>query len=106
LQAAERACQTLLPAGGSTQQQEQQCFQAGDCPQVLVQQLLTVERKFAQCMRSHGVPNWPDPAIDAQGRPVFPVAEAGMSRATAHSPQMTAKIEECQREAPSPVVFG
>ena len=28
-------------------------------------------RDFARCMRSRGVPNWPDPTLDNNGRPVF-----------------------------------
>jgi hypothetical protein len=29
---------------------------------------------YSACMRSHGVPNWPDPSIDSQGRPVFAIS--------------------------------
>ena len=36
----------------------------------MVQQVLIAERRFAQCMRSHGVPGWPDPTVE-QGRPAF-----------------------------------
>jgi hypothetical protein len=28
-------------------------------------------RRFSRCMRSHGVPNWPDPTVDSEGRPGF-----------------------------------
>ena len=49
-------------------------MQADHCPQPLVQQVLNEERRFAGCMRSHGVPNWPDPTIDSQGRPVFAIS--------------------------------
>jgi hypothetical protein len=86
-QAAEQACQPLLPTGGSLQQQTQQCLSFGDCPQALVQQLLTVERRYAQCLRSHGIPNWPDPTISPKGgRPVFDLSGAGLdSTSTAYS---------------------
>ncbi len=69
--AAQRACQHLLPAtGGSlTASSLQQCYLAGVCPQALVQQAMNAGLKFARCMRSHTVPNWPDPTIDSQGRP-------------------------------------
>jgi hypothetical protein len=67
LQAARVACQHLLPTAQSFQDQVQQCMQGGNCPQALVQQILTAGRKFAECMRSHGVPNWPDPTIDSLG---------------------------------------
>ena len=51
LQAAQRACQHLLPNTGNVD----------DNPAVLHQwwsQML----HFARCMHSHGVPNWPDPS--------------------------------------------
>ena len=35
--------------------------------------------KFSQCMRSHGVPNWPDPTTDSEGRP-FSSSRAGIPR--------------------------
>jgi hypothetical protein len=98
LQMAERACQHLLPnAAGSFRQQTQQCFLAGDCPPALVQQILTVQRGYAQCMRSHGFPNWPDPTIDSQGRPYFDVSKAGISEADTRSSQWTSADRECER---------
>jgi hypothetical protein len=76
LQAARQACQHLLPNSGGAINADsiQECMMAGDCPRVLVRQVLDDERRFAQCMRSHGVPNWPDPSIDPQGRPVFAIS--------------------------------
>jgi hypothetical protein len=76
LQATQQACQHLLPNTGRAINagSVQQCMMADDCPQALVQQVLTEERGFAQCMRSHGVPNWPDPITDSQGRPVFAIS--------------------------------
>ena len=70
---AERGCQHLLPTtGGSlTASSLQQCYLAGVCPQTLVQHAVTAGRAFSRCMRAHGAPNWPDPTIDSQGRPVF-----------------------------------
>ena len=44
-----------------------QCMKAGDCPRALVRHVLAEERSFSGCMRSHGVPNWPDPSIDSAG---------------------------------------
>jgi hypothetical protein len=71
--AAERGCQHLLPATGVavTAGSLQQCYLAGVCPQTLVQHAITAGRGFSRCMRAHGVPNWPDPTIDSQGRPLF-----------------------------------
>jgi hypothetical protein len=103
LQAAQTACQNLYPDNGF-QQQTQQCMLTGNCPQALVQQILTVERNHAQCMRSLGVSDWPDPAIDSEGRPVFPLSSVpGRDRNYWRSPQIAAKDDECQRRAPSPV---
>jgi hypothetical protein len=75
LQEAQQACQHLLPITGRAINtgSVQQCMMADDCPRALVQQVLTEERSFAECMRSHGVPNWPDPTTDSQGRPVFAI---------------------------------
>lgn len=100
-QAAEDACQHALPTGGSLQQQTQQCLLTGDCPQALVQQVLTVERRYAQCLRSNGIPNWPDPNISNKGgRPVFDLSGAGIDpRSTAYSrdsSQFGAKDRQCR----------
>jgi hypothetical protein len=88
-QAADNACQHLLPAGVDDQ------FPAAE-----VQQLLIGMRQFSQCMRSHGVPNWPDPSVDAEGRPVFDLSDHGFSRSEAHSAQLGAKEAECQNLLP------
>ena len=89
-QAAERACQRLLPAGTDDQ------FPPGE-----VQQLLIGMLRFSQCMRSHGVPNWPDPTTDSEGRPIFPLPAAGISRQQARSPRVTHAGDECQHLLPA-----
>ena len=96
--AAQRACQQLLPAtGGSlTASSIQQCYLAFVCPQALVQQALSAGRVFAQCMRSHGVPYWPDPTLDAQGRPLFNINVPRPQPA-----QITAAGNECTRLDPA-----
>lgn len=48
LRAAGNACLSLVPGGQPAQPQQ-------------LQQEQTNELKFAQCMRSSGIPNWPDP---------------------------------------------
>jgi hypothetical protein len=62
-QAAQKACQHLLPNGG-------QSSQAWD------QMALNALWNFAQCVRAHGVPNWPDPLAESDpgqpGTPGFP----------------------------------
>lgn len=94
-QAAEHACRHLLPNGGSASLT--QCLMTGDCPQSVVQPALEEGRTFARCMRSHGVPNWPDPTVDSVGRPSFQVTTAGISIDATRSPQMLSKIGDCQR---------
>jgi hypothetical protein len=50
-QAAQSACAHLLPNGGQPTQAQ-------------AQQDLTAMRAFARCMRSRGLPTWPDPTYD------------------------------------------
>jgi hypothetical protein len=102
--AAQRTCQHLLPSTASVQQQTQQCMLTGDCPPALVRQILTAELELARCMRSHGVPNWPDPSIDSQGRPAFNVSARGIN--PHHSPRINSKIGECERLTGAPVPLG
>ncbi len=76
LQAAQAACRHLYPASGEaggvlTKNSLGQCEETGDCPQALVQAAMTALRAYAQCMRSHGLPTWPDPTLDSEGRPGF-----------------------------------
>jgi hypothetical protein len=79
--AAHRACEHLLPNGGQpTQAQAQQAWND--------------MRNFARCMRSHGVPNWPDPAPTSQQdqRPFFHLPDS----IDPNAPQITTKIRACQ----------
>jgi hypothetical protein len=96
-QAAQRACQDLLPFNDEVLSAEslRQCELTGDCPQALVQQALTQLRVFTQCMRSHGVPNWPDPTTDSQGRPGFAIS-ISQDGFDPHSPQIKPKADECE----------
>ena len=110
-QAAQHACQGMLPStSGSFMQQFQQCVQGGVCPQALVQQALTLMRNLAQCLRSHGVPNWPDPTIGPGGAPFFNASGAGLSHQYTHSAGFTAKVSECQSQVGGstgvPVLMG
>ena len=63
LAAAEVACVHLLPVGTNDQ------YPAAQRTQILSSML-----RFSGCMRSNGVPNWPDPTVDSEGRPYFPVS--------------------------------
>lgn len=98
LQVAQGACQHLLPAtGGSLSASSlRQCYLAGVCPQALVQHALSAGREFASCMRSHGVPNWPDPIIDSQGRPLFNITVPRPPPA-----QVSTAMNECERLEPA-----
>jgi hypothetical protein len=94
-QAAENSCQHLLPVSYGHQ------FPAGE-----VQQLLAGMREFSQCMRSHGVPNWPDPSIDPDGQPVFDISSRGITRGLVRSPQVQATMAECHGLLPGVLGVG
>jgi hypothetical protein len=119
LQVAQRTCQHLYPTNGGTLSASslRQCYESGVCPQALVRQALNAGLKFAQCMRSHGVPNWPDPTIDSQGRPLFNIAVPGdhgfapgrglpASPPVARGGQIDTKINECERLEPAGSLLG
>jgi len=87
---AERRCQRLLPAGTDDQ------FPPGEVGQLLVGML-----RFSRCMRSHGVPNWPDPKTDSQNRPEFPLEGVpATDRSYWHSPRINHVGSECQQLLP------
>ncbi len=72
----------------------------------MVQHVMTQLRSFAQCMRSHGVPNWPDPTIDSQGRPEVVIRPWKLG-VNPDSNQVGTKMDECQQvehpEVPTPI---
>jgi hypothetical protein len=78
LQAAQDACQHLLPPASITQQRL-------NAAQAL---------QFAQCVRSHGVPSFPDP--DSTGRIPDP-ASVGVDQG---SPQFQAANDSCSQYRP------
>lgn len=78
LQTAQNACQRLLPAASTTQQRL-------NAAQAL---------QFAQCVRSHGVPSFPDP--DSSGRIPDP-ASGGVDQG---SPQFQAANDSCAQYRP------
>ena len=59
-----------------------------------MQQAWNDMRNFARCMRSHGMPNWPDPARTSQQdqRPFFHLPDS----IDPNAPQITTKIRACQ----------
>jgi hypothetical protein len=89
-QAATHACGHLLPYGGP-----------GVPPSpAVVQQIRIDMTKFARCMRSHGVPNWPDPNVDDQGRGSFDTQATGINT---NSPQISAEIRDCDHVFPASI---
>jgi hypothetical protein len=101
-QTADTACQSHRPTGGS-RTQEADCLMVGNCPAAEVERIRTAELGYARCMRSHGVPDWPDPTLDSQGMPVFDVTRAGIGRQFLHSSLFMTPNGECQRLAAAPV---
>ena len=99
LQAAQRACQHLYPTnGGAIRASLMQCEETGDCPQAMVQRVMNGMRMLTRCMRSHGVPNWPDPTVDSEGRPGFNLLH--VNGFDPSSPQIDHKLQECEHEMP------
>jgi hypothetical protein len=91
LNGAEKACEYLLPPGVDDY-----------FPPAEVRLLLNGMLRFSQCMRHDGVPNWPDPTTDSEGRPEFPLDEVpGTNRNYWRSPRMMAKERQCERLLPS-----
>ena len=84
-QAAQNACAHVLPGNGQlTQAQSQQDLQA--------------MLGFARCMRSHGVPTWPDPANGPAGWGFDLVHVQGFDP---NSPQIDQKMSDCSRRLPA-----
>ena len=91
LNAAEDACAHLLPAGTNDQ------FPAAERPLVLSRML-----NFSRCMRTHGAPNWPDPTVDPEGRPYFPVSGVtGLENNYRLAPQVMTSDGECHHLLPA-----
>jgi hypothetical protein len=85
-QAAQSACQRLLPTGGP------------GITQAEVQQEWHEFRTFTQCMRHHGMPNWPEPTnrSETDKRPIFKIQPVDPNSAiNPDSPQIRAKLHAC-----------
>jgi hypothetical protein len=83
---ADTACRHLLPSGGTGGGN-------GETAAQIAQDWIAF-RTFARCMRSHGVPNWPDPTSRSasDSRPAFDITAAGLD---GNSPPLRAKAEQC-----------
>jgi hypothetical protein len=88
-QAAYGDCRHLIPGGPSISQLEQDVQQE----QQAQAQALPLELKYSQCMRSHGVPNFPSPG-QATTSP-------GSSPININSPTFVAATNACQHLLPS-----
>lgn len=84
-QAAQVACRNLLPNGGRTSP-------------TASQQDLNAMRRFARCMRFHGVPTWPDPTDGPAGWGFNLLNVSGFDP---NSPQIDNKMTTCQRNLPT-----
>jgi hypothetical protein len=86
---AQRACQHLLPNANPPRTTHAE-----------VQAALSGMVRFAACMRSHGVQNWPDPTVDRHHpddpRPVFDLH----STVDPTAPGISTDIRECQHLMP------
>lgn len=82
-QAADRACHHLLPGGGSSN---------SDTPPQTLNQLL----KIAKCMRTHGLPNYPDPIVN-NGSITLGLSAAGVDPSTS---QFQSAARQCASVIP------
>jgi hypothetical protein len=83
--AAQRTCQKLMPNGGKLSPAQ-------------TKQAMEDALKFSACMRSHGVPKFPDPKIAADGG-----MSLGFRRGSGidpNSPQFRAAQSACQKLLP------
>jgi hypothetical protein len=84
-QQAQQVCQKLLPNGGQPTPAEQA-------------QARTQALAFSACMRSHGVPSFPDPQFGSGGRVSIRINQA--SGIDPGSPQFQAAQKACQEDVP------
>ena len=86
---AQKACQHLLPQTGAPTDTHAE-----------VEAALSGMVRFATCMRSRGVQNWPDPTVDSSHpgdpRPVFDLRSAVDPTA----PRITADVDACEHLMP------
>jgi hypothetical protein len=89
-QAAQKVCGKLAPNGGK--------------PPSAAQQAKMQEQglKFSRCMRSHGVPNFPDPEFSHSGGGVGIRIGGKGSGIGPNSPQFRAAQKTCQSDLPRP----
>jgi hypothetical protein len=84
--AANKACQHLLPKYPPLTAAQQR--------RLTVQAL-----RFVACMRTHGIPNMPDPTVNAQGMQIS-IGGPGGKGPPPNSPVLRAAMQACRRFAP------
>jgi hypothetical protein len=87
-QAAQKVCGKLMPEGGTPSPAQQAKAQESAL-------------KFSQCMRTHGVPNFPDPSF-SDGGVRMKLKAGGANGIDPEAPQFRAAQKACQSVAPGP----
>jgi hypothetical protein len=82
---ANKICKSLLPNSG------------GGPSQTQVQQQLAKDLKFSKCMRSHGLPTFPDPKASSSGLSIGPAPGIDIN-----SPKFQAAQKACRSLMPFP----
>ena len=88
-QAAQKVCGKLLPEGGSLSPAQQAKAQESAL-------------KLSQCMRTHGVPNFPDPTFSGGGARLT-LKAGGANGIDPNSPQFKSAQKTCQSSLPKPL---
>jgi hypothetical protein len=88
-QAAEKACSKYAPSKVAPSAAEQAKMQEGAL-------------NFSKCMRSHGVPNFPDPEFHSGGGVGIRIGGKGAAGIDPNSPQFKAAQKACQSDLPRP----
>lgn len=92
-QAASKACAKLSPKGGKPPSAAEQA------------KLQEKALQFSQCMRTHGVPSFPDPEFSSSGGGIgihIGSRKGGPSRIDPSSPEFQAAQKACQSIMPGP----
>jgi hypothetical protein len=91
-QAASKACAKLSPKGGKPPSPAEQA------------KLQEKALQFSQCMRTHGVPSFPDPEFSSSGGGGIHIGgrKGGPSRIDPSSPEFRAAQKACQSIMPGP----
>jgi hypothetical protein len=94
LQAAAAAAAAATVIAGCGSSSSSSSTAGGPPTQAQIQQTQQAVVRFADCMRSHGVSNFPDPSIDPRA------FKEALDPATAHSPAFGPAVSACHRLLP------